>query len=322
MQTTQSKPTLCGYWQTFDVNLPSPDPANPLAGYAPTFPLAQVPTLYNEVAIAFVVQRADGSLGFVGPTAPTAEDVRTLHAQGQRVTLSIGGAGERFALSTPALQQQFVREMLSLINQLGVDGLDIDIEQGLEVAGTPLSPIGPVRDLIVTLRELLSYLPSHFSLSFAPETVNVISGQTRFGGVYGNYLPLLIYFRPRLSYVQMQYYNSGAMHGLDGREYTAGTVEFITHMTQVLTQGFLIADTGVYFLGIPPQQLRIGLPAAPMAASNGYLDNTQIQLAYNQLHRPPFHVQGIGSMTWSVNFDRMQDYAFARNIQSIFANDR
>jgi chitinase len=195
---------------------------------------------------------------------------------------------------------------------LGVDGLDIDVEQGLTVEGSPYRPGGTAFGLIEGLEAVLSLLPPAFMLTMAPETLNLVGALARYGGEWGNYLPLILHFYERITRVHMQYYNSGVMPGLDGRLYQAGSADFAFALTEALIRGFPIANTGVYYPGLPAAKIGIGLPASTRAAFNGYLNAWQISALFKRL-KDSFGEQSGGLMTWSIQWDALTDFAFARN---------
>lgn len=306
-------PSLAGYWQTW--NLPNEK----------TLPIQCVPQKYSDVIIAFVAPDEEGVLHFAGPNVPTRNDIRFLQRRGQKVLLSIGGGGVTVTLDTADKVMRFRDSLLQLIKDLKVDGIDIDVERGMPVSGSPLQPGGTALGLIEGLDQVLELLPSGFMLTMAPETINLVGGITDYGGDSGNYLPLILHFGNRITRVHMQYYNSGSMLGLDGQAYEAGTVDFAVAMTEAIIKGFPIADTGVYFEGLPSCKVSIGLPASPQAALNGYLTSSQIDEAFARLitgyrgnHKcaKPYPCLG-GLMTWSVQWDSLRNFSFMHNGNNI-----
>jgi len=116
------------------------------------------------------------------------------------------------------------------------------------------------------------------------------------------------------------------MYGLSGRAYDVGTVDFIVYLTEAIIKGFTIADTGIYYPGLPPHKVSVGLPATPQAAYNGYLTNAQIIQAFNRLVTgfrgegeicvEPYPCLG-GLMTWSVQWDATNNFNFMRNAEYV-----
>ena len=303
-------PEMAAYWQTFRLTGES------------LLPLDQAPCAATDVLIAFVAPDETGTLHFAGPDIPTREMVCALRSQGKNVLLSIGGGGVTVTLNTPEQVTRFAQSLHALVEDLCVNGIDIDVEQGMAAEGTPTQPEGTLAGLIQALDYVLSCLPRSFLLTLAPEAANLVGGITRYGGAYGSYLPLLLHFGSRITRVHMQYYNTGPMTGLDGRTYEPGTVEFAVNMTDAIVKGFPIADTGVYFPGLPTWKVSIGLPATPRAASNGYLTPEQVSETLRWLrsgYRGPnaplvsayTHLGGL--MTWSLQWDALNHFAFVRH---------
>ncbi|MCL1965380.1 MAG: glycosyl hydrolase family 18 protein [Firmicutes bacterium] len=303
-------PEMAAYWQTFH-----PSWQQPLA-------LEDTPCDVTDVIIAFAVPDEEGALHFAGPNHPTRRAVCRLRERGQNVLLSVGGGGVTVSLDTPERIARFAESLYSMITTLCVNGIDIDVEQGIPASGTPLQPEGPLNGLIEALDSVLAFLPQSFLLTMAPEVANLVGGITAYNGVWGNYLPLLLHYGNRVSRVHMQYYNTGPMQGIDGQTYAPGTVPFIVAMTDAVVQGFPIADTGVVYPGLPSWKVSIGLPAAPQAAYNGFLIPEQIDEALRWLrtgyrggdtpNMPPYRYLG-GLMTWSLQWDALNDFAFIRH---------
>ncbi|MCL2107861.1 MAG: glycosyl hydrolase family 18 protein [Oscillospiraceae bacterium] len=306
------RPVLSGYWQSW--NLPGRD----------RVPITSVPTLYNEVIIAFVAPDSQGVVKFAGPDVPLRDNVRYLQSRGQKVLLSIGGGGVTVTLDTPDKVRRFGESLYQLCVNLGVDGIDIDVEEGMAVSGSPWHPTGTVKGVIDGVDAVMHSFPQGFMLTMAPETLNLVGAIARYGGAWGNYLPIILHFGNRITRVHMQYYNSGSMFGVDRRPHNVGTIDFIVYLTEAIIKGFPIADTGVVFPGLPPNKVSVGLPATPRAAYNGYLTNAEINEAFRRLVTgfrgndvmcsTPYNCLG-GLMTWSVQWDATNNYDFARNAQ-------
>ncbi len=292
--------SLAGYWHAYTA--PNEEP----------MPLADTPCFYTDIILAFAVPTGSGGVTMLG-RAPSKTEVLEQIGAGRAVTLSLGGADVSFDLSSKSKQERFADELLALIDSLGVCGLDVDVEAGLE---DPRS----VEELGDALECVLSRLPARFLLTFAPETAGLVGAISRTGGLWGNYIPLINRFRERLSTVQMQYYNSGAMMGIDGKVYAPGTPAFVSAMTEALACGFEIAKTREWFCGLPQEKLRIGLPSSPRVAANGYLPPEAVSEAMcmlwtgrrNDIQRTPLR-RVCGLMTWSVNDDYRTCCSFSSN---------
>lgn len=307
-------PELAGYWQSW--SLPGEEP----------LPLDCVPSGYTDVILAFAAPGEDGTLRFTGSQQPTRYEVSLLRSRGMRVLLSIGGGGVPVSLDTAEKTIRFSDSLYQLVHALGVDGIDIDVEQGMPAGASPLVPERAQLGLIQGLDRLLYRMPESFLLTIAPETVALVGGITRYGGAWGTYLPMILHYGDRISRVHMQYYNSGAMTGLSGQVYQPGTVDFVVAMAEAVIEGFPIADTGVRYPGFPPWKVAIGLPATPQAAQNGYLEPRQVYSAISMLRTgergagsapgTPYRYLG-GLMTWSIQWDSLQAYQFMENGRQI-----
>lgn len=121
---------VTGYWQNFT------NGATPLK-------LREVPSGYNLVAVAFadattrpggVTFNLDASdLGYSG-AAEFIGDIALLHSQGRLVILSIGGADGTIAVGDAAAASTFAADVVGLMNRYGFDGLDVDLEHGINPA--------------------------------------------------------------------------------------------------------------------------------------------------------------------------------------------
>ena len=121
---------LMGYWQDFT------NGAKPLT-------LANVPSSYNLIAVAFgTATTTPGQVAFsLDPTLASTlggysqqqfiSDIATLHSRGQKVILSVGGQNGTISVSDAASASSFASSVYSLIKQYGFDGVDIDLENGV-----------------------------------------------------------------------------------------------------------------------------------------------------------------------------------------------
>ena len=283
---------LMGYWQDF-VN-----GATPLT-------LAQVPTSYNLIAVAF--GSATGTPGQVAfsldPTLSSdlggytqqqfISDIKTLNARGQRVILSVGGANGTISVTDSASAAEFASSVNSLIQQYGFNGVDIDLENGVSPAF-----------MAQALDQLSSDDPG-LIITLAPQTVDMQSTQ-------GDYFQLALDIKSILTMVNVQFYNSGTMNGCDGNVYAEATENFLTALTCIELQG-----------GLSPSQVGLGLPASPSAAGSGYTSPSVVNSALDCLaagtscgsFKPPSTYPSIrGAMTWSINWDASNGYNFANTV--------
>ncbi|WLS47885.1 cellulose binding domain-containing protein [Micromonospora profundi] len=288
------KHLLTGYWHNFD------NPAVELR-------LRDVPTQYDLVAVAFAeATSTPGALTFgVDPglaaslggytDADFSADVRTLHARGQRVILSVGGETGRVTVNDAASATVFADTAAALINRYGFDGIDIDLENGLNPTY-----------MAQALRALRAKIGAGLIIAMAPQTIDMQSPAS-------GYFKLALDIKDILTVVNTQFYNSGAMLGCDqNAAYSQGTVNFIVALACIQLEA-----------GLRPDQVGLGLPAGPGAAGGGIVAPSVVNAALDCLargtncgsFRPPRTYPGIrGAMTWSVNWDVSNGNGFARTV--------
>jgi chitinase len=262
-------------------------------------------------------------------------DVQFLHGRGKKVLLSVGGANGHVELRNATERQQFVTSVTSIIQQYGLDGLDVDFEgQSVHVDRgdadftNPTTPV--IVNLISALRQIRSNIGSGFILTMAPETFFVQVGFQFYGGTSngdsrtGAYLPVIHGVRDILTVLHVQNYNSGSVVALDNQVYGMGNADFHVAMTEMLLTGFPVANTGRTFPGLRPDQVAIGLPANVNAA-NGFTPVPEVQRALEYLIRGRsfggrYVLRNAGGyrafrglMTWSINWDRFAGFDFSRN---------
>ncbi|SED04850.1 Chitinase [Nocardioides exalbidus] len=283
---------LTGYWHNFDNG-------------SGVMRLRDVPQQYDIVAVAFadaVTTRA-GAIDFtLDPALGSAlggydeaafkADIATLHAQGRQVIISVGGQNGTVHLDDAAAGQAFAESTVALMDEFGFDGVDIDLENAPNL-----------EHMTEALRAIDAAEPG-YTLTMAPETIYVQPG--------GSYLALIDQVADLITVVNTQYYNSGSMLGRDGKVYSAGTVDFQTALADILLDGHLRAD-----------QVGLGLPATSQAAGSGYVAPDVVNQALDCLatgqrcgsYIPADTYPTIrGAMTWSINWDATNGYAFATTV--------
>jgi chitinase len=284
---------LMGYWQDFT------NGATPLT-------LADVPTSYNLVAVAFgAATGTPGQVSFsLDPTLASdlggytqqqfINDIATMKARGQKVILSVGGADGAISVDDAASASAFASSVFSLIQQYGFNGVDIDLENG----------VNPTF-MASALEQLESDVGSSLIITLAPQTVDTQS-------TGDDYFQLALDIKSILTMINTQYYNSGTMNGCDGNVYAEGTENFITALACTELEG-----------GLSPSQVGVGLPASTSAAGSGYTAPSVVDDALDCLAArsncgsfvPPTTWPGIrGAMTWSINWDASNGYNFADTV--------
>lgn len=301
--------------------------------------LKNISPKFDVVNVAFATSSAKtpGLMTFTPCEATTPaqfkEDIACLHSQGKKVVLSIGGANHPLALGDARARDHFVESTSAIIRAYDFDGMDINLERQLSLGSGDCdfrnSASLPIVHLIEAIRRIRSNFDAGFILSMAPETISVQGGLTDYNGEQGSYLPVIHGVRDILTYVHVQHYNSAAMVALDGHRYTQGTADFHVAMAEMLLQGFPInRDQDRLFPMLRPEQILIGLPALPHAASNGYTDPLETRKALDylikgqpfggryQLRQPGGYPAFRGVMTWSINWDAANFQHFSRSTRA------
>ncbi|WP_026421416.1 chitinase [Actinokineospora inagensis] len=290
--TSLPKHVLTGYWQNF-------------YNGAKALTLAQVPTTYDIIAVAFAdaVPATRGAVEFNLDPGLSSQlggytvdqfkaDIKTVQARGQKVIISVGGEKGTIYAGDSSSAAAFGSSVSTLIRDYGFDGVDIDLENGVsaQYMGSALRTIYANGGKIIT---------------FAPQTIDGQSTQQA-------YFQLALAVKDILTIWNMQYYNSGTMLGCDQQVYSQGTVNFLTALACIQLQGGLRAD-----------QVGLGLPASPAGAGGGYQSPSNVNAALNCLARgtncgtfkPSTTYPDIrGAMTWSINHDATAGYGFANTV--------
>ncbi|WP_436501943.1 chitinase [Actinokineospora sp. HUAS TT18] len=286
------KHVLTGYWQNF-------------YNGAKALTLAQVPTTYDIIAVAFAdaVPGTNGAVSFTLDSGLSSQlggytdaqfraDIRTVKARGQKVIISVGGEKGTVWVGDAAASEAFSRTVSALIADYGFDGVDIDLENGINAThmGSALRRIHAAGGKVITM---------------APQTIDMQSTQ-------GGYFQLALAVKDILTIVNLQYYNSGTMNGCDGNVHSQGSVNFLTALACIQLQGGLRAD-----------QVGLGLPASPSGAGGGYQPPGNVNNALSCLARrtncgsfvPSTAYPDIrGAMTWSINWDASNGWNFANTV--------
>ncbi|WP_181768645.1 chitinase [Streptomyces albidus (ex Kaewkla and Franco 2021)] len=268
---------VTGYWQNFDNG-------------ATTQKLSDVPADYDIIAVAFA--DATGTPGQVDFTLDPATgygsedefkaDIEAKHAAGKSVIVSVGGEKGNVSVADDASAGAFADSVVALMDEYGFDGVDIDLENGLNSTymTKALDSVHSRKgDVVVTM---------------APQTIDMQSTSNE-------YFKTALAIKDYLTVVNMQYYNSGSMNGCDGKVYSQGSVDFLTALACIQLEG-----------GLDPSQVGIGTPASSRAAGSGYVEPGVVTAALDCLakgsgcgsFKPSRTYPGLrGAMTWSTNWD-------------------
>lgn len=319
----QGDNVLVGYWENW--HWPIVEPVN-------------VPN-YNVLNISFPRIDADGTLVLTNAdytqNNPTQAQIAAAQAQGKKVTLSVGGATAPLSLTSQAHEDNFVNSFIAIKDSLGLDGIDIDTEKGLHTAPNGLineaNPQYSADYVVRAIKRLKARYGSEFIVTMAPETAHTIGailpGNWQGSVNWGVYLPMMNALRNEISWVQMQYYNTGAMPGVNGNFYSSATQDGLVAWTEAMIEGFPVASTGVHYQGLPASKIVIGLPAstAQTAAGSGYTNPNIVKAAVRCLrdgdcgsgYKPAKTYPDLrGVMAWSINEDLMVDYYFSNSLKA------
>ncbi|MFJ6575662.1 chitinase [Streptomyces sp. NPDC091368] len=264
--------------------------------------------------------------------------IKAKQAAGKKVLISIGGQNGQVQLATTAARDTFVSSVSKIIDEYGLDGLDIDFEGhslSLQTGDTdfrnPTSPV--IVNLIQAVKTLKAKYGAKFVLTMAPETFFVQLGYQYYGsGPWGGqdpragaYLPVIHALRDDLTLLHVQDYNSGSIMGLDNQYHSMGGADFHIAMTDMLLTGFPVAgNTDRFFPALRPEQVAIGLPASTQAG-NGHTAPAEVNKALDCLTKKTncgsYQTHGTwpslrGLMTWSINWDRYNQWQFSQNFDA------
>ncbi|MET7385014.1 glycoside hydrolase family 18 protein [Streptomyces sp. NPDC005529] len=281
---------VTGYWQNFNNG-------------ATVQKISAVQSQYDIIAVAFAdatttpgaVSFTLDSAGLGGYTVDQFKaDIKAKQAAGKKVIISIGGQNGTISVSDSASATNFANSVYSLMQTYGFDGVDIDLENGLNA--TYMSQ---------ALRSLSAKAGSSLVITMAPQTIDMQSTSN-------GYFQTALNIKDILTVVNMQYYNSGSMLGCDGKVYSQGSVDFLTALACIQLEG-----------GLAPSQVGLGLPASTSGAGSGYVSPTIVNNALDCLakgtncgsFKPSKTYPGLrGAMTWSTNWDASAGNAWSNAV--------
>ncbi|GAA4069517.1 glycoside hydrolase family 18 protein [Streptomyces shaanxiensis] len=284
------KHAVTGYWQNFNNG-------------ATVQKLADVQSQYDIIAVAFADATSTpgavtfnlDSAGLGGYTVDQFKaDIRAKQAAGKKVIVSVGGERGTVAVNDAASATNFANSVHSLMQTYGFDGVDIDLENGLNATY-----------MTQALRSLSSKAGSSLIITMAPQTIDMQSTSN-------SYFQTALNIKDILTVVNMQYYNSGSMLGCDGKVYSQGSVDFLTALACIQLEG-----------GLAPSQVGLGLPASPSGAGSGYVSPTVVNNALDCLakgtncgsFKPSRTYPDLrGAMTWSTNWDAAAGNAWSNAV--------
>jgi chitinase len=154
------KHAVTGYWQNFDNG-------------ATVQKLSDVQSQYDIIAVAFAeatttpgaVTFALDSAGLGGyPIDQFKADVKAKQAAGKKVVISVGGERGAVSVNDGASATNFANSVYSLMQTYGFDGVDIDLENGLNATY-----------MTQALRALSAKAGPSLVLTMAPQTIDMQS---------------------------------------------------------------------------------------------------------------------------------------------------
>ncbi|WP_030822376.1 chitinase [Streptomyces hygroscopicus] len=275
---TVPRHAVTGYWQNFDNG-------------AAVQKLRDVQDQYDIIAVAFA--DATGTPGAVDFTLDPAvgygseqqfkDDIKAKQAAGKSVVISIGGQNGTVSVNDAASANNFANSVYALMREYGFNGVDIDLENGLNATY-----------MTQALRTLSAKAGSGLVITMAPQTIDMQSTSN-------GYFQTALNIKDILTVVNMQYYNSGSMLGCDGKVYSQGSVDFLTALACIQLEG-----------GLSPSQVGLGVPASTRGAGSGYVSPAVVNNALDCLARGTncgsfkparTYPELRGAMTWSTNWD-------------------
>ncbi|MET9384910.1 glycoside hydrolase family 18 protein [Streptomyces sp. NPDC002928] len=284
------KHAVTGYWQNFNNG-------------ATVQKISDVPAQYDIIAVAFadatttpgaVTFNLD-SAGLGGYTVDQFKaDIKAKQAAGKKVIVSVGGQNGTVSVSDSTSAANFADSVYSLMQTYGFDGVDIDLENGLNATY-----------MTQALRSLSTKAGSSLVITMAPQTIDMQSTSN-------TYFQTALNIKDILTVVNMQYYNSGSMLGCDGKVYSQGSVDFLTALACIQLEG-----------GLSPSQVGLGLPASTSGAGSGYVSPTVVNNALDCLAKgtgcgtftPSKTYPDLrGAMTWSTNWDAAAGNAWSNAV--------
>ena len=292
---------VTGYWHNF-------------CNGSTNLKLKDVPSYYDMICVAFTGNTATpGEVTFeVDPDLARAiggyskkqfiQDIKDLKSKGQHVIISVGGAEGRITINSEKAADKFASSLSAIIEEYGFEGVDIDLE-GSAVSGTEYIARG--------LRKVHDKFGDDFIITMAPETYYMHKGD----GLMGAYYRLAMEIKDILTICYPQFYNAGGDIGYNDFNAKYPSQSFITSLATMYIEN-----------GLRPDQLAIGVPAISSAAGSGYISTDNLKAVVNSLvykkpldgFTPPHEYKTLrGVMTWSINWDGTQEYAWAKSMSEL-----
>lgn len=295
---------VTGYWHNF-------------CNGSTNLKLKDVPSYYDMICVAFTGNTANpGEVTFeIDPDLARAvggytkqqfiQDINDLKSKGQHVIISVGGAEGRITINSEEAADLFASSLIKIIKKYEFEGVDIDLE-GSAVSGTEYIARG--------LRKVHDEFGDDFIITMAPETYYMHNAD----GLMGAYYRLATEIKDILTICYPQFYNAGGDIGYGNFNARYPSQSFITSLATMYIEN-----------GLRPDQLAIGVPAMSSAAGSGYISIDNLKDVVNSLvnkqpldgFTPPREYKTLrGVMTWSINWDATQKYAWAKSMSGLMSS--
>ena len=295
---------VTGYWHNF-------------SNGSTNLKLSDVPSYYDLICVAFTGNTATpGEVTFeLDPDLARAiggytkkqfiQDIKDLKSKDQHVIISVGGANGRIEINSEAAADKFASSLSEIIKEYGFEGVDIDLE-GSAVSGT--------EHLARGLRKVHDEFNDDFIITMAPETYYMHNAD----GLMGAYYRLATEIKDILTICHPQFYNAGGDIGYENFNAKYPSQSFITSLATMYIEN-----------GLRPDQLAIGVPSMASAAGSGYITPDSLKQVVNSLvnkkpldgFTPPREYKTLrGVMTWSINWDATQNYAWAKSMSEFMSS--
>jgi hypothetical protein len=192
--------------------------------------------------------------------------------------------------------------LIEIIKEYGFEGVDIDLE-GSAVSGTEYIASG--------LRKAHDEFGDDFIITMAPETYYMHKAE----GLMGAYYRLATKIKDILTICYPQFYNAGGDIGYNDFNARYPSQSFITSLATMYIEN-----------GLRPDQMAIGVPAAASAGGTGYISTDALkEVIYSLVYKkeldgftPPREYKTLrGVMTWSINWDGTQNYAWGKSMSEL-----
>lgn len=250
--------------------------------------LGEIATEFNTVFVAFAqgVNVNSGKLQFspqIQSSTSFKADVKKLQARGVKVILSIGGWYDMpnmtwgYKIDNSTKQNEAVASIKSLVTEYGFDGIDWDLEHGINYIG-----------LVEVSEQLKRDLGSDFIIAAVPAPNS--SEYLSFAKQLGN----------KLDFIGPQYYDRN-MSEVQSR------AEIIAHTRQ------LIAAVGAERVGIGARN--VATVPGSLVDTNNVVTLATYTSVWQELVRE--HPKLKGMYVWSVTLDASVGYAFAKTMSKI-----